>query len=66
MAPESICREIALLQRLRHPNVVELMDVIHKTEKQKIYVAFEFCAGTLQDLLARAPNMKIPLSQSQR
>lgn len=33
------CREIQLLRRLRHRNVIQLVDVLYNEEKQKIYPA---------------------------
>lgn len=57
-------REINVLKRLRHKNVVELMDVIVKKEKQKIYVVFEYCATTLSEIIGRSLDGKLPLSQS--
>lgn len=32
-----LCREIQLLRRLRHRNVIQLVDVLYNEEKQKIY-----------------------------
>lgn len=31
------CREIQLLRRLQHKNVIQLVDVLYNEEKQKIY-----------------------------
>jgi serine/threonine-protein kinase 11 len=62
----NVRREIALLKQLHHKNIIELLDVVYKTEKNKIYVIFEFCAATVSDLLARAPGQKFPMSQAQR
>ncbi|KAI3631570.1 hypothetical protein MIR68_010453 [Amoeboaphelidium protococcarum] len=62
----NVRREINVLKRLRHKNVVELMDVIVKKEKQKIYVVFEYCATTLSEIIGRSSEGKLPLSQSQR
>lgn len=33
-------REIQLLRRLRHKNVIQLVDVLYNEEKQKIYPFF--------------------------
>lgn len=33
----SIYREIQLLRRLQHKNVIQLVDVLYNEEKQKIY-----------------------------
>ena len=32
-----LCRELRLLKRLRHRNVIELIDVIYNEEKEKLY-----------------------------
>lgn len=32
-----LSREIQLLRRLRHKNVIQLVDVLYNEEKQKIY-----------------------------
>lgn len=38
--PSTAIREISLLKELDHPNVVQLLDVIHAD--QKLYLVFEF------------------------
>lgn len=37
LTPAPLCREIQLLRRLRHKNVIQLVDVLCNEEKQKIY-----------------------------
>ncbi len=32
-----LCRELMLLKRLKHKNVIELIDVIYNEEKEKLY-----------------------------
>ena len=32
-----MCRELKLLKRLKHKNVIELIDVIQNEEKEKLY-----------------------------
>ena len=40
------------MRKLRHPNIVQLMDVQYKPEKGKIYVILEYCpGGSLQAIL---------------
>jgi len=39
--PSTAIREIALLKKLKHPNVVELKDVVH--EKDNLNLIFEYC-----------------------
>lgn len=38
--PSTAIREISLLQELRHPNIVELKDIVHG--ENKLYLIFEF------------------------
>jgi len=40
----NVKKEIRLLRRLRHPNVIELIDTIYNHEKKKIYLFMELCA----------------------
>lgn len=41
-------REIMLLRKLKHRNVIELLDVLFNEEKQKMYLIMEYCVGGLQ------------------
>ena len=45
---------ISLLQQLRHPNLVNLLEVFRR--KQHLYLVFEFVEKTLLDLLEASPN----------
>ena len=45
--PSTAIREISLLKELDHPNVVQLLDVIHAD--QKLYLVFEYLGE--QDVL---------------
>lgn len=38
--PSTAIREITLLKELEHPNVVQLLDVVHADDK--LYMVFEF------------------------
>ena len=42
--PSTAIREISLLKELDHPNVVQLLDVIHAD--QKLYLVFEYLGGS--------------------
>lgn len=44
-------REIQLLKRLKHKNVIDLVDVLYNDEKEKMYLIMEFCVGGLQVIL---------------
>lgn len=45
---QNVRREIQLLRKLKHKNVVELLDVLCNEEKQKMYLIMEYCVGGLQ------------------
>ena len=60
----NVKREIALLKRLSHPNVIKLIEVIHNEEKQKMYLILDYCLGSLQDLLEVSPSKKFPVWQA--
>ena len=57
-------REIKLLQMLNHKNVIQLFEVLHNSEKQKMYLIFEYCVSGLQELLDSSPLKKFPIWQA--
>ncbi|XP_071496934.1 serine/threonine-protein kinase STK11-like [Diadema setosum] len=61
---QNVKREIQLLKSLRHPNIIQLVDVLHNDEKQKMYLFMEYCVGGLQDMLDSVTNKKFPLWQA--
>eukprot|EP00042_Codosiga_hollandica_P028834 m.154493 g.154493 ORF g.154493 m.154493 type:complete len:388 (-) comp52891_c0_seq3:529-1692(-) len=61
---QNVKREIKLLRRLNHPNVIKLVDVLYNARKEKIYVITEYCAGNLQEMLESAPQRKFPIWQA--
>ncbi|XP_064617141.1 serine/threonine-protein kinase stk11-like [Liolophura sinensis] len=60
----NVQREIQLLKRLRHKNVILLVDVLYNDEKQKMYMIMEYCATVLQEMLENAQDKKFPMWQS--
>lgn len=58
--------EILFLRSLKHRNVVELIDVLYNEEKAKMYLVMEYCVCVLQDMLASAPQSKLPLYQAHK
>lgn len=60
---EQITREIAVMRRVRHPNVVELKEVM--ATKSKIFIVMEFAAGG--ELLSKvAPGRRLGEDASRR
>jgi len=66
---ESILREIELLGRLRHKNIVILIShfYVSNDEKDKLYLLLEYIAGgSLKQLIQASPLKRLPLSQARR
>ncbi|KAB0391034.1 hypothetical protein E2I00_006603, partial [Balaenoptera physalus] len=59
----NVKKEIQLLRRLRHKNVIQLVDVLYNEEKQKIYpfgARGARCSLSAADLGAGAPLQRVP------
>uniref|UniRef100_A0A672PDV4 non-specific serine/threonine protein kinase n=1 Tax=Sinocyclocheilus grahami TaxID=75366 RepID=A0A672PDV4_SINGR len=57
------CREIQLLRRLQHKNVIQLVDVLYNEEKQKIYPLC-YCVCGMQEMLDSVPEKRFPVFQA--
>ncbi|XP_049272660.1 serine/threonine-protein kinase STK11 isoform X3 [Rhipicephalus sanguineus] len=57
-------REIQLLRQLSHRNVIQLVEVLHSEQKQKMYMVMEYCVAVLQELLDSAKGHRLPLWQA--
>ena len=40
---EGILREISILKKVNHPNLVKLYEIMHKQDKSKLYLVLEYC-----------------------
>ncbi|CAO2646141.1 Cyclin-dependent kinase 3 [Lemmus lemmus] len=58
--PSTAIREISLLKELKHPNIVKLLDVVHK--EKKLYLVFEFLTQDLKKHMDSAPTSELPLN----
>jgi serine/threonine protein kinase len=54
--PSTAIREISLLQELRHPNIIELLDIAHG--HNKLYLAFEYFNLDLKKYLEKEKQSK--------
>ncbi len=61
---ENVKGEIALMQRLRHRNVMCLVEVLHNDEKGKIYLVLEYCCAVLKDMLDGSHGGRFPAWQA--
>jgi serine/threonine protein kinase len=63
----AVQREIIVLEPLKHENIVELVEDFIVSETDKLYLALEYMGGgTLQSLLERAPNRRLPPIQARK
>ncbi|XP_053741306.1 cyclin-dependent kinase 10 isoform X1 [Synchiropus splendidus] len=60
--PISSLREITLLLKLRHPNIVELKEVVVGTQLESLFLVMSYCE---QDLASLLENMQTPFSEAQ-
>ncbi|XP_064414289.1 cyclin-dependent kinase 10 [Latimeria chalumnae] len=60
--PISSLREINLLLKLRHPNIVELKEVVVGNHLESIFLVMGYCE---QDLASLLENMQSPFSEAQ-
>ncbi|KRZ13829.1 Serine/threonine-protein kinase STK11, partial [Trichinella zimbabwensis] len=61
---QDVANEVRLLRRLCHQNVVQVYDVIVDNEKQKLYLVLEYCVGSLQLMLDRSAQKRLPRWQA--
>ncbi|KAJ1372406.1 hypothetical protein KIN20_034556 [Parelaphostrongylus tenuis] len=56
---ENVERELRILSRVRHENVIRLIEVFRREQKNKLYVVMEFCMGSVQQLLDTAHENRL-------
>ncbi|RKP02917.1 hypothetical protein CXG81DRAFT_10171, partial [Caulochytrium protostelioides] len=61
---QGVIQEIKLLKRLKHPNVITLIDVFCKV--QAWYLVFEYCPCSLQTLIDQSSENLLATGQGQR
>jgi len=57
---DNVRREIQLLKRLKHKNVISLIDVFYNEQKEKMYMVMEYCVCGMSEILEQVPNNKFP------
>lgn len=63
---QNVQREIQLLKRLHHKNLILLVDVLTNEEKQKMYMVMEYCVSELQEMMENVPEKKFPIWQAHK
>jgi serine/threonine protein kinase len=60
--PITSLREIAVLKKCKHPNIVDLLDVVVGSKRDGTFLVFEYCE---HDLSALLNAIKIPFNESE-
>ncbi|CAG0903563.1 unnamed protein product [Cyprideis torosa] len=60
--PTSTIREVGALLKMRHPNVVQMKELVVGKSLENMFIVLEYCE---QDLASLLDNMKTPFNESQ-
>ncbi|KAJ7993068.1 hypothetical protein DPEC_G00268600 [Dallia pectoralis] len=63
---QNVKKEIQLLRRLRHKNIIQLVEVLYVEEKQKMYMVMEYCVCGMQEMLDSVDEKRFPVFQAHR
>ena len=55
-------QEMQLISKLNHKNVMQMIDIF--SNKKKIYIFIEYCAGVLTEIIDIAPDHRLPKWQT--
>ncbi|KAM9503990.1 serine/threonine-protein kinase stk11-like isoform 4-T7 [Salvelinus alpinus] len=61
---QNVKKEIQLLRRLRHNNIIQLVEVLYNEEKQKMYMVMEYCVCGMQEMLDSVDEKRFPVFQA--
>jgi len=63
---DNVKREIAIMKSMKkHPNLIELIEVMDEEAEKKIYMVLELANGcSLQELLESTPDQRLPEAQA--
>ncbi|XP_029488296.1 serine/threonine-protein kinase STK11-like [Oncorhynchus nerka] len=61
---QNVKKEIQLLRRLRHKNIIQLVEVLYNEEKQKMYMVMEYCVCGMQEMLDSVDEKRFPVFQA--
>ncbi|CAP26084.2 Protein CBR-PAR-4 [Caenorhabditis briggsae] len=61
---DNIRSEMSILRRLNHRNIVKLIEVFNLPEKGKVYMIFEYCIGSVQNLIDMEPAHRLSIGES--
>lgn len=61
---ENIRCEMSILRKLNHKNVIKLIEVFDISEKGKVYMVFEYCIGSVQQIIDLEPARRLTIGES--
>ncbi|CAC14418.2 Serine/threonine-protein kinase par-4 [Caenorhabditis elegans] len=61
---ENIRSEMSILRRMNHRNVIKLIEIFNIPAKGKVYMVFEYCIGSVQQLLDMEPARRLTIGES--
>ncbi|CAI2352617.1 unnamed protein product [Caenorhabditis sp. 36 PRJEB53466] len=61
---DNIRTEMAILRRLSHKNVIKMIEVFNIPSRGKVYMIFEYCIGSVQQLLDLEPEKRFPVGEA--
>lgn len=57
---ENVKREIWMLKRTHHKNIIELVDVLQNNEREKIYMVMDYCVCNMHEMLTKTTKKFFP------
>lgn len=61
--PVTALRELTILKRMKHPNIVNMVEVVVGTKQESVFLVFEYCEHDLATLLDSSPSA--PFSEAE-
>lgn len=61
---ENIRCEMSILRRLNHKNVIKLVEIFNIPAKGKVYMVFEYCIGSVQQIIDLEPARRLTIGES--
>jgi cyclin-dependent kinase 10 len=62
--PITALRELTILKRLRHPHIVDMVEVVVGAKHESVFLVFEYCEHDLAALLDGSPTPPFSVPKS--
>ena len=57
---QNVLKEVNILQKLNHPNVCRMKELLKKELKKKLYLIMEYAVCAISDLTKTLPQERLP------